>query len=336
MKHLIRLFVFLIPLLWSCSSVHYLQLDTIRPAQVDYHINSPRMVVVNNSKTPDGGEYSRYTDENGKLYRLSYNGDSIPNYFAMQLAHLLYESHYYESVEVLFTDSNYISGTNGVDTLTAYEWMSQYPYSVHLSINDIRPCAMMRVEPLDGIFGIDLQIASSAQLQCFIPGDSVAQIAINDTVAWYAYGDTPQWARNELPPFEDCLNEALASLAYRTSRYLVPHKHTVERYIFVTGHAAMKDAYKYWEKEQYTEAAYLWEYVYEKGKNRGRRAKAAVNLALYYELNDNFTKALYYAQNAHSLFIKNNDVSEAEYTNRYCNDLEQRIKEDAILNRQSW
>lgn len=326
----------IMPLLWSCSSVHLLQLDTIRPAQVDYHINMPQMVVVNNSEVPNSSEYSRYIDENGKRYRLSYDGDSIPNYFAMELAQQLHDSQYFESVEVLLTDSSYITGSQGVDSLLYNEWMSQYPYSVHLSINDIRPCATMQVEPLDGYFAIDLCITSTSQLQCFIPGDTVRSIIVADTVSWLAYGETPQWARSELPAFEECIYEAIVSLASRTSQYLVPHNHTVERYIFVTGHSAMRDAYRYWEREQYTEASYLWEYVYEKGKNRGRRAKAAVNLALFHELNDNYEKAHEYARNALTLFIDNGDVAETEYTTYYCNELKRRMEENALLNRQSW
>lgn len=294
------------------------------------------MVVVNNSEVPNGSEYSRYIDENGKYFRLSYNADSIPNYFAMELAQQLYNSQYFESVEVLLTDSNYITGNKGIESQLADEWLSQYPYSVHLAINDIRPCATMHIEPLDGYFAANFRIATSTQLQCVIPGDTIHPIVVTDTVSWSAYGETPQWAREELPTFEECIYEAIVSLATRTSQYLVPHNHTVERYIFVTGHSAMRDAYRYWGKGKYTEAAYIWEYVYEKGKNRGRRAKAAANLAIFHELNDNYEKALEYAHKALTLFTDNGDVVEADYMTHYCNDLELRIEENISLSHQSW
>ena len=336
MKLIVRLIGLFIPLLWGCNSVHYLQLDTTRPAQIDYHINMPQMVIVNNSEAPNGSEYSRYIDENGKYYRLSYDGDSVPKFYTMELAHQLYESQYFDGIEVILTDSNYITGRTGIDSLRTAEWMSQYPYSVHIAINEIRPCATMRIDAIDGFFGVDLLIETSAQLQCFIPGDTVKNIVIADSVAWYAYGETPQWARNELPAFDDCIIEALASLATQTSKYLVPHTETSQRYIFVTGHAAMQDAYRYWERGEYTEASYLWEYIYENAKNRGRRAKAAINLALYHELNDNYSSALDYAHKALTLFIENNDIDEGEYATHYCEELEQRIKEESILNRQTW
>lgn len=323
-------------MLWGCSSVHLVQLDTMRPAQVDYHINKPQLVVVNNSPIPNGSDYSRYIDENGKHYRLSYNGDSIPGNFAIELAHQLYESQYFESVDVVLSDSNYITGLRGIDRLQAEEWLSQYPYSVHLAINDIRPCATMRIETFEGVFGVDLQIATTIELQCFVPCDTIKQIAISDTLVWYSYGETPQQARNELPTFEECIHEALASIATRTSKYLTPYKHIVDRYIFVTGHTAMQDAHRYWDNGQHTEASYIWEYIYEKSGNRGRKAKAAANLALYYELNDDYTTALDYARKAHALFIENNDMDETEYAALYCSDLERRIKEKKILDQQVW
>ena len=54
----------------------------------------------------------------------------------------------------------------------------------------------------------------------------------------------------------------------------------------------MKEANSYWNRGNYEEASYLWEYVYENAEKMGRKAKAAANMALYEELNDRYDSAL--------------------------------------------
>ena len=327
------LLISVIFIMCACSSVHSLRLDTIRPAKVEYHTSSPYTTVVNNCTIPDGSSYSRYIDENGKRYRLSYNADSIPEFFAMSVASRLYERNFFESVEVYLPDSSLISGTDGITQQMQQEWDMYYPDMVHILINEIKPKAIMQIEILDGIFGAALSLATSAQVQCCIPGESPTQIIVSDTLAWYAYGDTPEMARMDLPMFDICLEEALSHLSKRVADNLTPHKRVVERYIFVTGHVAMNDAYKYWQNKQYTDASYIWEYVFKNANNAGRKAKAAANLAVYYEIEDDYATAHKYAQQAHSLAIEAKDVYVTEYLNTYCRDLEERIEEKITLDR---
>jgi len=99
---------------------------------------------------------------------------------------------------------------------------------------------------------------------------------------------------------------------------------------------AMKDAYRYWEEEKFEEASYIWEYVYKKGKDQGRRAKAAANLAIYNEIEENFAQALEYIEEAMKIFVEKNYVAEAEYASSYYQDLKKRIEENNILNNMKW
>lgn len=323
--------LFMVGLMCACSSVHGLQLDTMRPALVEYHIPHPSIAVINNSEVPDGSSYSRYIDENGEHYKLSYIADSVPSYFAMSLATQLYDRNFFESVEVFYTDSAHITGVEGISEEIRKEWELYYPYMVHVVVNELKPQTLLKVEPLEGVFSSELVLTTSVMAQYVVPGREVVDIAFADTLTWYSYGQTPEMARNELPLFEMCLEESLASLAMKVANYLTPHNHTVYRNIFVTGHPAMKDAYRYWSDELHDEASYIWEYVYNNANNRGRKAKAAANLAVYYELNDNYTRALDYANKAHTLFIEEQYVDETLYIRHYCSDLKRRIEEASIL-----
>lgn len=336
MKRFVRLFSFccLMWVCYSCSSIVPLQLDTVRPARVSYKQSYPPLAVVCNAPVPDVSEYSRYIDANGKQYRMDFAGDSIPGFFTMSLASLLYESACFDSVWTLFPDSTAITGLAGLPISEVMMWREENPNAVLLSVDDIRPVARFYVEPFEGVFGVGMEIASSATVQCYIPGESPVTESVVDTLMWYAYGSSPEEARVQLPAFEMCLEEALSSLSSFVAERFVPHVQQVERYIFITSHPAMGDAYKYWKNTQYTEASYLWEYVYEKAENVGRRARAAANLALFYELKDDYKTALTYARAAHNLFMENNDVAEAAYAASYAADLESRLADTLLLDTQ--
>lgn len=336
MKKLVRLF-FICCMLWvcySCTSVIPLQLDIVRPARVSYSMHYPPLAVLCNSHEPNVSEYSRYIDANGNQYRMDFAGDSIPGFFTMSLASRLYESAYFDSIWTLFPDSTAITGLAGLPISEVMAWRDENPNTVLLSIDDIRPAAQFTVEPYDGVFGVGLEIASSATMRCYIPGTSPVTETVVDTAVWYAYGMTPEEARVQIPAFEVCLEEALSSLSSHAAECFIPHIQQVERYIFVTSHPAMSDAYKYWKNAQYTEASYLWEYVYEKAKSVGRRARAAADLALYYELQDDYATALTYARAAYSLFVENQDTAEAEYAHYYAADLETRLADALLLDTQ--
>ncbi len=320
--------------LWSvlfvcgCSSVVPVQLGVMRPARVSYHKVSPPLVVVCNSFIPDVSKDSRYIDETGKHFRMDFAGDSIPSYFTVSLATRLHESACFDSVQVVFPDSAYITGCKGVDIETSE---MEYAYVV---VNEVKPIATLRADAFDGVYCVSLTMALSTMMQCFVPGHLPVTEHVADTLSWYAYGDTPKEARLSMPPFEMCLEEALSELAGLAMERFVPHVESVERYLFVTAHPAMKDALKFWQSEQYVEASYLWEYVYEKAKDKGRKASAAANLALYYELQDDYEAALKYAESAYNLFIEAHGVAEAEYVANYCEDLRKRIADVSLLEMQ--
>ena len=326
----------IMPLLYSCNAVHNLQLNTIRPAQVEYHSPSPNIVVVNNAEEPDSRQYSRYIDENNKRYRLSFDTDSVAYMMTMSLATHLYDSHIFNRVDVVFSDSSNITGSAGIDGERLSNWRLESPQDVFVVINNIKPVATMQVVPLDGMFGAELSVVSLAYLQCLVPGKEEINLVVNDTIAWHAYGETPDIARMYLPAFEECIDEAIISLSQVAADRFTPHRCIVDRYIFVTGHPAMKDAYRYWEEEKFEEASYIWEYVYKKGKDQGRRAKAAANLAIYNEIEENFAQALEYIEEAMKIFVEKNYVAEAEYASSYYQDLKKRIEENNILNNMKW
>lgn len=317
--------------LCSCSWVHNMQINTLRPAQVNYQQAYPTIVIVNNCQADSLHESSKYIDENGRQYRLTSSTDSISQVMAMSLGTYMYDSQAFDRIEIFTPDSNNITGIAGLDEQLVTQWQSHTHDDIHIAINAIKPLVNMTVTPIDGVFCTDLSIITQVYMQCFVPQKEMVNVAISDTLYWQAYGETPNIANAYLPNFEECLDEAINALAYKTSNYFAPHTRIVNRLIFVTGHPAMKDAFKYWDREQYTEASYIWEYVYKYAKDKGRRAKAAANLSLYNEIEENYSDALKYAKEAATIFIEIKEAEAYQYIINYITDLEHRINEAAIL-----
>ncbi|MBR4069744.1 MAG: hypothetical protein IKK16_00895 [Bacteroidaceae bacterium] len=315
----------------GCNSVQNIQLNTLRPTEVSYHRTHPSVVIVNNCTDDSLHESSRYIDENGRQYRLTSDIDSISQFMTMSLGTHLYDSRAFERIEIFTPDSNNTTGIIGIEKELLNEWQSYAPDDIHIAINAIVPTVTMQVTPFDGIFCSDMSVVSQAFMQCFIPDREAINLSVCDTLYWQSYGDTPYMANSYLPDFEECIDEAMGALSLKVANIFAPHFRVVSRYIFSTGHPAMKDAFKYWNNNQYTEASYIWEYVYKYAKDKGRRAKAAANLAVYNEIEDNYTDALKYAQEAASIFVNINEVEAAQYTINYCSDLESRIEEAPLL-----
>ena len=321
----------LLLMLVGCSSVQNIQLNTMRPAEVSYHRTYPSVVLVNNCTADSLHESSRYIDENGKQFRLTSTIDSISQLMTMSLGTHLYDSRAFERIEILTLDSVNTTGIVGIGKALQDEWQSYAPNDVHIAINAIIPTVTMQVTPIDGVFCSDLSVVSQAYMQCFVPNREVINLSVSDTLYWQSYGETPYIANSYLPDFEACIDDAIGSLSLKVSNIFAPHIRVVSRYIFSTGHPAMKDAFKYWNNNQYTEASYIWEYVYKYAKDKGRRAKAAANLAVYNEIEENYTEALEYAREAASIFVNINEAEAAQYTISYSTDLEKRIQEAALL-----
>lgn len=333
-KHLYLLLFVVVALMSACNTTEQIRLTTMRPAEIEYHRTRPHLAVVNNSRVPDATALSRYTDENGAQYKLSFVTDSMPHFMATSLATQLYDTHFFEQVDLLLPDSTHVTGVAGVDSMLVAEWKRNYPDDVHLVINDISPCVIMRTDAMGGYFATELMAVTTVQMQCVIPRRPLFEVIVSDTLVWYGYGDTPAQTQAALPLIDEVLQEAMHQLSARIVERCAPYERVVDRYLFSTGHVAMKDACKYWQNDMREEASYVWEYVLAEGKDNGRRARAAANLALYNELQDDYEKALEYAREAQRLFIAANDVAEAEYVMLYCKDLEKRIEERDRLNHQ--
>ena len=82
--------------------------------------------------------------------------------------------------------------------------------------------------------------------------------------------------------------------------HLLPHWKEIYRYYYDGGNMDMRDAGVYVREQNWEAASALWQKVFEAKKGK-TKMYAAFNLALYYELKDDFVKAKEYLDEASRL-----------------------------------
>lgn len=112
--------------------------------------------------------------------------------------------------------------------------------------------------------------------------------------------DTLCWMKNSRLTLDEMVERSSLHAAGMLVNYLLPTWQEFHRYYFDGGHVDMRDAGIYVREDDWQEAAALWKTVYDSKKGK-QKMRAAFNLALYHELQDEFSQALRYLDEAEAL-----------------------------------
>lgn len=76
------------------------------------------------------------------------------------------------------------------------------------------------------------------------------------------------------------------------------------RYLYTGGSVPMRDAAIYVRENSWDDAYELWRQAFEGTKNQKKKMRAALNIAVYYEMKDSLAKAEEWAEKAQQLAKK--------------------------------
>ena len=331
-------------LLTGCRSVSVLSFDVWRPAKVTFPPTIGRVTVVNNSAEPEEKTGNRYKDISGKEYTLVVPHDSTTYRLAENIAVELANAHYFPEITIFYDDSITLPKS-------LYPLLSDYQLetirggaarTAVVSLDKTDMTVTMEDQPLyddygETVFVSNLSVATTLCMRVYWP-DKVEPTSelVTDTIYWQTFGYTPDEAHGELPSTVGFVQAAMQHVSKRVRDLFIPHVDQVERYIYTSTSPALKDAYDYWLQQRYTEASYLWEYVYEEQKGKANRAMAAANLAVYNELHDQYDEAIRWIDKSLALFremggSENTDVAMLE---DYRKQLVERKSVDVTLQQQ--
>ena len=147
-----------------------------------------------------------------------------------------------------------------------------------------------------------LKIYLSALFRVYDPGTKhlIEKYHYNDTIFWESEGRYLQPAIKNLPSKKDAVSEAAYWSGFYYGKRFIPKWEDVDRFYFTRGHPELREAAILAKEEKWLEAAKIWR-VLAYGPDKKVASRAALNMALVSEMNDNLDAALNWAKKSYSL-----------------------------------
>ncbi len=165
---------------------------------------------------------------------------------------------------------------------------------------------------------LDAYLASKWTLQT--PSGQSISFTFNDTLYWENNAASEAAALQGLPNRQQALLDMSQYCGEKFANEFLPHWQTVDRYLYEDKNEELKRGMNAFVRKQWSQAIAIWEGVYtthkelRKNKDKTSAAYAAANIAVTYEMQDNLTEALRWAQQAVEVFSSMHTSSAAQQT----------------------
>ena len=300
MKKIGFIYTIMIGLLFhSCQTINVLPIDYLVPADISFPSQIKRVAIVNNASESPGRIHSAADSTllektNGFYEMYMVNGD--PQITTEALAEAIAAENYFN--EVIICDSVLRAGSPPVEKSllnkeTVGELTKLLDVDMLIVLEGIQIGVQKQVYPVNeaGYLG-NINVKVHPRVNLYIPSRHSPLVMINgnDSIFWEGYANTPLNARTKVISDEQLIKEASDFAGSVPIKYMTPHWKTVNRYIFINGSSAMRDAAFFVQSKNWDKAFALWERDYETQKGK-KKAKIASNISLYYEMKDDLEKA---------------------------------------------
>lgn len=318
----------------SCRSsyVTYVNVETVHPAKITFPVYIRDIAFVNNAL---GSSKCTISDDGGTEFTLM-GADSLAMDMLAIVADSISHSPYFDIVTIgsIADTSSLIlkkltpeqleeireaTGAQTVITMDGFQMMIDKKY--YFRSNELV-----------------MEFVGKTFFKIYEPGnDDTPQTHICvDTMVWSSGG----WGAmlDDMEFLTERISDAIAYFAEQNINRFIPYLRLSERFIYVTGNTEMVDAERYINKDKWDDASYLWEHLYESGEDETKKAKAASNMAVVYEMRDDFTTAIDWAKKSYDLFnqpsVRDKNIEDIKSISNYIKLLEQRQKDVPLLKEQ--
>lgn len=150
--------------------------------------------------------------------------------------------------------------------------------------------------------GVDIEI--TGVVRGYLPGrdNPLATVYVQDSVFWSESADNMELLKLYLPSPDEALRAAGQYIGRKVTPNFVPHWDNESRWFYKGEGARWKEATAYALSDKWEEAASRWKHVYENSSRWKERAKAASNLALFYEMKTQLKDAYDWAAKSYEIF----------------------------------
>ncbi|MDR0988916.1 MAG: DUF6340 family protein [Prevotellaceae bacterium] len=294
-------------LLTACQATEQLSIDYMIPAQVSFPAGLRRVGVVNNAvETPNFEAFRKEENQekmwkewkrNGLAHQERYvYGDAVVATEA--LAEALAAENYFDEVVICDSALRAHDIQRREPTLSRSEvaqLTTELDVDFLIALENLPIRTSRRVEYLSessALAAIDVKVFPVIQI--YQPNSGRRNIVLHatDSIYWERGGSNPARANVLLPDDRQLVREASQFAGSVPVKRILPSWKTAERTLYLSGGANMRDAAVYTREKNWDAAIGLWQQVYNKKNTRKKvRMYAACNLALGYEMKDEFDQA---------------------------------------------
>ena len=152
------------------------------------------------------------------------------------------------------------------------------------------------------------------------------EVALKETIDWFADGETAFSAVDELPTAIDAIGQAAYNIGMRYGERISPTWQETHRFFYSSGGIEMRKAAEMVHSGDWHGAAVLWRKL-AYGEHQKTAARACFNMALFCEMEDELIPALDWA-------VKSYIIKQDELTMEYIDLLKQRYSDRRRLKKQ--
>lgn len=319
-------------LLTACGSVNYIGIQTYNPAEVTFPKDVRRILVVNNAlPQPDdvGYQYKLFgtvqdtarAEADSALFDAcaSLGKSIVDDSFFDDV--LLYhdgvrdDSRYYEDKKLSSEEVKALCDETGTDAIISIDRLL---FEMDKNV----------VSFAEGFVAGNVDVKMAGVVRSYLPGRDkpLATVYVNDSVFWSESADNMEQLKIYLPGPTEALRAAGQYIGTKVTPNFVPHWENESRWYYTGMASSWKEASAYAAAGNWEEAAMRWRNMYNGPYGWNTRAKAAANLALYYEMDTKLKEAYDWATKSYALFEKNKGAD-----NKYAQI--QKLYMEALLNR---
>ena len=147
----------------------------------------------------------------------------------------------------------------------------------------------------------------------------------------YTINDTLYWTDSNIDR-ADCIMEAMWMNGEKAGNKITPYWKTVTRVYNSGENQAIKSAELAVTNNEWTDAATIWMRIYNGNKkNTKQKARMAFNMALYFEINNNFDTAMEWLTIAENIFLEKQNIRQVATCQMYKKILLNRVKHKSRL-----
>lgn len=301
--------------LGSCQSLEQISIDYMQPGDMTFPSQLRKVAIVNNTSTEPDNKLITQTEKPKEnvpeiSHATAYANGNV-KIAAESLAEEIAHQNYFDVVVICdsalrandkFPRESTLSQEEvlqlasdlGVDCIIAMENLQFKATKTVRYIRDFN-CYLGTVD-----------VKAYPTVKVYLPSRSKPMTTLHptDSIFWEEYGETVTETFAHMIPDAQMLREASEFAGTIPVKQLLPLWKTSKRYLYTGGSVQMRDAAIFVRENSWDRAYELWKQVYDGTKKDKKKMKAALNIAVYYEMKDSLAQAEEWAVKAQQLAQK--------------------------------